>query len=111
MEDLSMDELLNWGTGELTEFPDFDFFDSVISLDNQSQFLEDVPELTPDHQPAAQDTIDAINAMNRLVGELSSRVTALEDQLQSEHRKREALEHYIEELQAFLGQFSFAVQK
>ncbi|KAL4985856.1 hypothetical protein BDW68DRAFT_179308 [Aspergillus falconensis] len=126
MEDPMMDAFLEWGTGELTEFPDFfDFnlFDSTFSVPVQSPpaalspvlpcedpvpSFDDVPELISDYQPAAQDAVDSLS---KLVGDLLSRVTALESLLQSESRKREALESYIEELQPFLGYLDSTIQR
>lgn len=79
MDDAAMDALLSWGTGEVADFPDLDYelLDSISHLDNQIQPIEDVPDLMPDYRPAAQDTF---NAIDRLVGELSTRVTMLENQ-------------------------------
>ncbi|GFF57575.1 hypothetical protein IFM46972_10840 [Aspergillus udagawae] len=110
MEDPSFDALLSWSMGELIEFPDIDFevFDSVFSTRNQDLSAAEVPELLPDYQPAAQ---DAVETLKSLVDELSSRVTMLEDQLQTESKKRVALEEYIENLQPFLEQLSLMVQK
>ncbi|KAL4925808.1 uncharacterized protein BDV17DRAFT_294083 [Aspergillus undulatus] len=115
MEDPMMDAFLGWGTGEaeFPEFFDFELLDSIVSYPTQSPqaplspilsfqdpvpSVEDIPELIPD-QPASQ---DAVSCLDRLVGDLTNRVAALESQLQSETRKREALECYIEELQPFL---------
>ncbi|KAL4925805.1 uncharacterized protein BDV17DRAFT_294080 [Aspergillus undulatus] len=110
MEDPMMDPFLGWETEELTEFSDFFGFDlfeapigltsPTVTLGDPAPSIEDIPELTSDHQPAAQDDVDKLNG---LVSSLLDRVTALESQLESESLKRDALECYVEELQPFLS--------
>ncbi|KAL3439846.1 hypothetical protein BJX65DRAFT_315368 [Aspergillus insuetus] len=100
MDNSAFNELINWGDDGLTEFPDFDWalFDSVFSFCPE-QPIEEVPDLIPDIQPVEQ---DAISSLCGQVEELSTRVATLETQLNSESRKRQALERYIEDLQPFL---------
>jgi hypothetical protein len=78
MDEVSLNALLDWSTQSSTEFPDIDFdlFDPASFLGND-QPIEELPEILPNHESAAQDTI---TTLARLVEELSSRVTTLENQ-------------------------------
>ncbi|KAL4929405.1 uncharacterized protein BDV17DRAFT_290717 [Aspergillus undulatus] len=102
MGDSIVDAFLTLENGEtqFTDVFDFEFINStfpvlieppytqpspILPCEEPAPSIEDVPDLVPDCKPAVQDTIKELAS---LVSELLGRVASLEDQLQSETRRR-----------------------
>ncbi|KAL6230757.1 hypothetical protein BDW75DRAFT_248412 [Aspergillus navahoensis] len=64
----------------------------ILPCEEPVPSIEDIPDLVTDYKPAVQDSIEKLAS---LVSELLGRVASLEDQLQSETRRREAIVYYI----------------